>query len=111
MGRVNGKFQYQLLQGAQRDTATGYIVSSGVPTEAWTDGIECQIDKGFPAVVKRGSDGQEIGYNFDIFISKYCKVDFAVGMKVKVIAENGEEDVFTIQGVDSLNRKYTEIWG
>lgn len=111
MGRTNGTFQYQLLQGAQRDSQTGYIVSSGVPAEAWLDGMECQIDKGFPAVIRRGTDGQDHGYNYDVFVSKYCKVEFVVGMKVKVTDENGQEDVFTVQGVDSLNRRYTEIWG
>ena len=45
MGRTNGTFQYQLLQGAQRDSQTGYIVSSGVPAEAWLDGMECQIEE------------------------------------------------------------------
>lgn len=80
-------------------------------SEGWTDGIECQIDKGFPAIVKRGSDGQEIGYNFDVFVSKYCKVEFAVGMKIRVTDENGGTDEFAIKGVDSLNRRYTEIWG
>lgn len=109
MGRTNGKFQYQPIQAIQRDTETGYPVSlSEVP---WEDGMECQVDKGFPAVVKTGTDGQNYGYTYDVFISKFCKVEFAVGMKVKVILENGEENIFTIQGVDSLNRRYTEIWG
>lgn len=111
MGRVNGIFQYQPIQGAQRDDETGYIVGSGVPEAAWIDGMECQIDKGFPAIIRRGEDGQDHSYNYDVFISKYCKVEFTVGMRIKVIDENAQEDTFSIQGVDSLNRRYIEIWG
>lgn len=109
MGRTNGKFQYQSLQGIQRDPVTGYPVAGS--EAAWEDGMECQIDKGFPAVVKRGTDGQEYSYTFDVFISKYCKVALTVGMKIKLTYEDGTEDVFSIQGVDSLNRRYVEIWG
>lgn len=109
MARYNGTFEWKQLGPAQRDAETGFVTSSG--SSDWQAGCECQIDKGFPAIVKRGNDGQEHGYNFDVFIPKIAEVPFVVGMAVRLTNENGEVDEITIQGVDSLNRRYTEIWG
>lgn len=109
MARYNGTFEWKPMQVAQQDSGTGFPVRAG--DADWQTGCECQIDKGFPAIVKRGTDGQEHGYNFDVFIPKIAKVPFVVGMSVRLTNENGEIDVITVQGVDSLNRRYTEIWG
>ncbi len=109
MARYNGRFKWKELPSIQKKPTTGFPVSSGSPE--WQEGCECQIDKSFPAVVKRGEDGQEHGYTFDVFIPKISKAPFAIGMSIRLTNENGEEDEFTIQGVDTLNRRYTEIWG
>lgn len=109
MARYNGTFEWKPMGAAQRDGNTGFPV---VPADSeWQTGTVCQIDKGFPAIVKRGTDGQEHGYTFDVFIPKIAKVPFVVGMSVRLTNENGETDEITVQGVDSLNRRYTEIWG
>lgn len=111
MARYNGRFDWKPVGAAQRDGATGFPVAA--VNADWQTGCECQIDKGFPAIVKRGADGQEHGYTFDVFIPKFAidKVPFVVGMSVRLTNENGETDTITVQGVDSLNRRYTEIWG
>ena len=109
MARYNGTFKWKPIGMAQRDGSTGFPVA--VAETEWQTGCECQIDKGFPAIVKRGTDGQEHGYTFDVFIPKIAKVPFVVGMSVQLTNENGETDTITVQGVDSLNRRYTEIWG
>lgn len=93
----------------RRDANTGYV--TGATTPSYVDGCECQIDKGFPAVRKTGEDGRIYCYNYDIFIPKAFMVTLAVGQTVELTMENGECESFTIQGVDSLNRRYTEIWG
>lgn len=94
---------------AERDPETGFPVQTA--ESDWRKGDICQIDNGFPAIVRRGEDGQEHGYNYDVFIPKTAKVPFVVGMSVRLIAENGDIEIITVQGVDSLNRRYTEIWG
>lgn len=109
MARYNGTFKWKPLPSVQRDSETGFVSSAG--SSDWQDGCECQIDKGFPAVVKRGNDGQEHAYNFDVFIPKIADVPFVVGMAVQLTDENGDTNEITVQGVDSLNRRYTEIWG
>jgi hypothetical protein len=109
MARYNGTFKWKPIGTAQKDPVTGFpVADSG---SDWQDGCECQIDKGFPAIVKRGTDGQEYGYNYDVFIPKIADAPFAVGMTVQLTDELGEVSEVTIQGVDVLNRRYTEIWG
>lgn len=110
MARYNGTFKWKPVAAAQKDSETGFPVADSSSVD-WQDGCECQIDKGFPAIVKRGVDGQEHAYNYDVFIPKIAGVAFVVGMSVQLTDELGEVAVITVQGVDVLNRRYTEIWG
>lgn len=109
MGRINGTFRYTVIQDVQKDPATGFV-SSG-EASVWLDGCECQIDKSIPAKQIIGTDGQTYAYSFDVFIPKYFNGDFAAGAQMEITSEEGVTEAFTIQGVDDMNRKYTEVWG
>ena len=110
MGRFNGTFRYQVFQDVQRDPVTGLYTPTG-PPNSWHDGFECQIEKSIPARQMLGSDGQMHTYTYDVFIPKYPSIELALGMSIEVTSEDGVKDVFTIQGIDDLNRKYIELWG
>ena len=110
--KTNGTFKYIPIQdSATKDTKTGWTKYSDGDTGGWIDGIECQIDRSIPAKQIIGTDGQMHAYTYDVFIPKYFDVELTIGVKIQVIGEDGNSDEFTIQGVDSFNRKYIEIWG
>lgn len=50
-------------------------------------------------------------FDFDVFVLKPSTVDFKVGMRIKLTDEQGTVEEFVVKGIDSLNRRYTEIWG
>lgn len=106
MARYNGSFKYKALGTASRDSSTGYLTGS---SQSFVDGCECQIDKS--SVWKRGEDGQMHTYDFDVFISKYFKVELKVGMTIQLTDENEHQEEFIIRGLDNSNRRYIEIWG
>lgn len=108
--RYNGKFQYKLSTEAVRDPKTGLYASEG--ENDWQPGCECQIDNVVPAKHFIGTDGQEYTYNYNVFIPTWFDGrKLAIGTKIKVIGENGFEDEFEIKSIDTLNRKYIELWG
>lgn len=96
------------MQAPSRDASTGYLSGSGTPA-SFQPGGECQIDKS--SVWKRGEDGQMHTFDFDVFVLKPSTVDFKVGMRIKLTDEQGTVEEFVVKGIDSLNRRYTEIWG
>lgn len=109
MGRINGTFNYMVIQESQRNAETGFY--SGGESSGFLTGCECQIDKSIPAKQVIGTDGQTYTYTYDVFIPKYFKGELSVGAKVQLIMEDGAVDEFTIQGIDNCNRKYIELWG
>lgn len=107
--RINGTFCYKGFGETGKDPVTGFVVGNKVPE--WKDGGLCQIDKSVPAQQKIGTDGQAYAYTYDVFIPKCLDVGLAIGMDMLVTGEDGTSDVFTIRGIDNMNRKYIEIWG
>lgn len=110
MGRNNGTFKYTVIQESQRDSDTGFYYSAS-DTSDWFTGGDCQIEKTIPAKQILGEDGQMHAYTYDVFIPKHFKGELSVGAQIQITSEDGITDVFTIQGVDNLNRKYIEVWG
>lgn len=108
--RYNGKFQYKLPTEAVRNPETGLYTSDG--ENDWQPGCECQIDNVVPAKHFIGTDGQEYTYNYNVFIPTWFDGrKLAIGTQIKIIGENGFEDEFEIKSIDTLNRKYIEVWG
>jgi hypothetical protein len=111
--KTNGIFRYKVNQKTEtKDAKTGWV-TYGDGSGEWLDGCECQIDRSIPAKHIIGTDGQTYEYNYDVFIPKYFPdLDkLMIGGEIQVIGEDGNSDEFTIQGIDSFNRKYMELWG
>lgn len=108
--RYNGTFNYRSNSEPTTDPTTGFIVKGAeMPLSR---GCECQIDYSIPARQIVGTDGQTIAYTYDIFIPKYFKGEISVGDTLILLQPNGDEIAeITVLGVDTLNRKYIEIWG
>lgn len=111
MGRYNGTFNYTSIQSTQEDPDTGFYSTSETSASAWAKGCECQIERSIPARQIIGADGQMYAYTYDVFIPRHFRGELAIGARMQVVSEDGVIDEFTIQGVDSLNRKYIEVWG
>lgn len=113
MSRINGKFFYTEPTEDLRDPETGFPLDPQEAEADWKPGIYCQVDQSIPAKQRIGTDGQVYSYSYSVFVDRIFanKGDLAVGALCKVILEDGTEEVFTILGVDTLNRKYIEIWG
>ncbi|MCM1220399.1 MAG: hypothetical protein NC548_38535 [Lachnospiraceae bacterium] len=108
--KFNGSFNYKQAGDAQVDPTTGFY-DNGDDT-AFVKGCECQIDVSIPAKTMIGTDGQTYAYTYDVFIPKYFRGELAKGDTIQLVGADGREiDTITIMGVDTLNRKYIEVWG
>lgn len=108
--RHNGKFQYATIPVAEQDSTTGFYKASG--EEVWMEGCSCQIDKSIPAKQIVGSDGQLFQYTYDVLLFETdFKGELGIGMKLRLMFDNGKEDEIVIQGIDDTNGRYIEIWG
>lgn len=108
--KYNGSFDYWHGGEVFTDPTTGFTVQG--ETVAFEEGCECQIDISIPAKHYIGTDGQEYTYQYDIFIPKYFRSEISVGDTVRLYGADGAVIAeFKAQGIDTLNRKYIEIWG
>lgn len=108
--KYNGSFNYCNVGEVSTDPATGFAIQSDTAT--FERGCECQIDISIPAKHYIGTDGQEYTYTYDVFIPKYFRGEISVGATIQLLSADGTViDEFKAQGVDTLNRKYIEVWG
>lgn len=108
--KYNGSFDYWSGGEVFTDPTTGFVHQSDTATEH--EGCECQIDISIPAKHFKGTDGQEYTYTYDVFIPKYFRGEIGVGDTIRLYnAEGNRIAEFKAQGVDTLNRKYIEVWG
>ncbi len=108
--KYNGSFNYWHGGEVLTDPNTGFTVQSDTAT--FERGCECQIDISIPAKHYVGTDGQEYTYTYDVFIPKYFRGEISVGATIQLLRADGTViDEFKAQGVDTLNRKYIEVWG
>lgn len=108
--KFNGSFNYKSAGDAIVDPSTGFLDDS--VNNAFVKGCECQIDVTIPAKQIIGTDGRTYSYTYDVFIPKYFCGELAVGDTIQLVGADGREvTTTTILGVDTLNRKYIEVWG
>lgn len=108
--KFNGSFNYRRAGNATVDPTTGFLDDGA--DSVFVKGCECQIDVTIPAKTIIGSDGQTYAYTYDVFIPKYFRGELAKGDTVQLVGADGREiETITVKGVDTLNRKYIEIWG
>lgn len=108
--KFNGSFDYRQAGNATVDPETGFLDNGA--DNAFVKGCECQIDVSIPAKNIIGSDGQTYAYTYDVFIPKYFRGVLNVGDTIRLMGADGSEIAdITILGVDTLNRKYIEVWG
>lgn len=107
--RINGTFEYKPVGEVQTDPDTGFLID-GTETP-FIKGCECQIDKSIPAKRIVGTDGEISTYTYDVFIPKYFVGELAIGSTMRITSEDGGVDVFSVLGIDDMNRKYIEVWG
>lgn len=108
--RFNGTFTCRTNAEPTVDPETGFMVKgSPLPSQR---GCECQIEHSIPARQIIGTDGQKITYTYDVFIPKYYNGDISIGDVVELMDSKGNLlETISVLGVDTLNRKYIEVWG
>ena len=105
---VNGKFKYIIPMSSTVDD-DGFRRKAS--KEEWVEGIEAKLDKFIPAKVSIGTDGISYSYSYNLFIPKYFKIKLPIGTKILFTDNEGNSEMFTINGVDQMNKRYYEVWG
>jgi hypothetical protein len=106
--RNNGTFQYKEVQPSEKG-ANGFYNQPAA--SEWLPGCECYIEKHIPAKQLIGEDGRTFSYTYEVFIPKHFRGVLNVTTPFQISCEDGSSDVFSILGVDNLNKRCIIVWG